>query len=459
LIGEVKMPANKSKGNFPLIVIISGIILLTAAILLVPGLIKRQKIYSSIEAREISPLLVGTNLWNYPTPDVWEVCDNTGLRIIEYNINFPPTRQLERWVNQIKSIDAEPMVQISAYITPEKAAEVVHHFNVETKNYVKYWNIGNEPWIDARMTNDHLGLAEEVESYVKALASAMKAVDPEIQIFAPDEAFYIDAMYQALLGGENDITGKDSNGNYYIDGVSWHLYVGFPPENLQVEDLTTLGVERFRSTMEKVSNRVDYANQIQGREGDDALQWGIGEMNSSTGSRVNTFENGQMIAQIYGLAMEYGAQYACTWSMFESMGSGGTTDFSLMDYKLRPRPHFYHMQMISQYFNGLYIKTHSNDTGIRSFAALEGNRLSVMLMNIETSGEQHCNINFDDSYNSLSGTTVLVPAGIPAQDFETIKGQSTLVLVYNLSGKLLERISYSKEDHWAEKLPPRVETY
>ena len=62
----------------------------------------------------------------------------------------------------------------------------------------------------------------------------MKAVDSSIKIFAPDECEYFDAYYESLFKGDNsavDVSGKaPGQSYYYVDGVSWHSYIGYPPE-------------------------------------------------------------------------------------------------------------------------------------------------------------------------------------------------------------------------------------
>ena len=102
-----------------------------------------------VEGRAISPYLVGNNVWLNPGELTWEVSSQAGLRIVrigglEYDKNFPSYETLSEWVNQIKAMDAEPMIQVSRFATPEEAAEVVRYFNIETGNRVLFWNIGNE---------------------------------------------------------------------------------------------------------------------------------------------------------------------------------------------------------------------------------------------------------------------------------------------------------------------------
>lgn len=89
--------------------------------------------------------------------------------------------------------------------------------------------------------------------------------------------------------------------------MSWHCYVG--------GDFATAGAADFLERVKKARARVDYANQMHGRTGAAALQWGIVEFNASSGTGVCTFANGQMFGQIFGYVMKYGGTYAttCQW--------------------------------------------------------------------------------------------------------------------------------------------------
>ena len=274
---------------------------------------------------------------------------------IAYDENLPSTSQLTTWVNRIKGLGAQPMIQVSRFDGPAAAAALVKHFNVDTGNRVTFWNIGNEP----HCGQNTVAAAQDVARFIKSIAPAMKAVDPTIRIFAPDECDLLDVYYGELLSGNgslNDISGKVPGQSYwFVDGISWHRYVGYPPARLAINQLTTGGAVDFLTRIEKTRQMIDRANQAQSRSGADALEWGIGEFNGSDGARACSFENGQMYALVYGSVMKYGGTYASTWSMFENGGSCAGTDYSFLNADLTPRSSFYHMQMVSEYFSGYYL--------------------------------------------------------------------------------------------------------
>ena len=385
----------------------------------------------------------------YPDSRVWDISARAGLKIIRiggiaFDQSMPSNEMLKAWVDNIKRLGAEPMVQISRSGGPEAAAAVVKYFNVDTKDPVRYWNIGNEPYCNKAAETT----AADVAGYIKPIATAMKAVDPTIKIFAPDEC-YIEAYYDELLSGDNvpaDISGKvPGQEYYYVDGVSWHLYAGYPPENIDIAHLPSAGAAAFLDHIRKARALVDRANEAQGRTGEAALQWGIGEFNSSDGPRVCSFENGQMFAQIYGYIMKYGGTYGATWSMLENGGRCLGTDYSFINADMTPRPTFYHMQMISENFSGNYLDGMSSVEAVRAFGAVDvqAGRIAVLLLNVDTARGYDCILRLDDA-TGTGECRVNIPAGLPVEMKQAIGSQTTMVLIFNLQGKLIKTITYAK---------------
>jgi hypothetical protein len=97
---------------------------------------------------------------------------------------------------------------------------------------VKYWEIGNEWWLQAGAKKNPARRAENLAGYARLLASvapAMKAADPSIKIFAmadwaaPDEV----AQMRQMAGA-----GWDA-----VDGISVHSYCGATDETRRCTDL------------------------------------------------------------------------------------------------------------------------------------------------------------------------------------------------------------------------------
>jgi len=180
-------------------------------------------------SQPISKILVGTNVWLSPPESVWQQAAEANLQVIRiggarYDHHLPSFEQLLTWVRQIKEAGAEPVVQCSKYESADSAAALVKFLNVEHGMNVKYWGIGNEPWLQfKRPPLNEMGA--KIEAYWKPRAAAMKEADPTIKIYGPNCCDYLDTVYIDLFGGKNDITGKVPGKNYYYcDGLSFHRY-------------------------------------------------------------------------------------------------------------------------------------------------------------------------------------------------------------------------------------------
>ena len=227
-----------------------------------------------------------------------------------YDKNLPSEEILLEWVRKIQAIGAEPILQVSQYQSADAAAGLVRFLNMEKHEGVapvKYWNIGNEPWLQAgRPPLSTMG--DFVEGYFKPIAAAMKAVDPAIKIYGPDFCDYFDEPFNDLFGGKNDISGKvPGKDYYYCDGLSWHRY----PQG--DGDPAVEGASDFLERIVKSKAKTDEVNALHRRTGNDALIWGIGEYNSRGGPEVHTWGNGQM----------FGAVLDGAWSMKRPMLPAG----------------------------------------------------------------------------------------------------------------------------------------
>lgn len=401
------------------------------------------------QSNAISPILVGTNVWFInPSKQVWDLTEQSGVKSIRigghaYDVNMPSKAELLDWVKKIQSIGAEPIMQVSQYDSPEAAADLVTYFNVDLASGkpIKYWNIGNEPWLQNKKPN----LSEVgpmVEKYFKPRAVAMKAVDATIKIYGPDLCYYIDEAINDLFGGANDISGKiPGKEYYYCDGISWHRY----PQDTNI-NLAYEGIENFRESIVKCKAKVDSVNILHNRTGDDALGWGIGEYNAKGGPQVHTWENGQMFGGVLDLCMKYEATYATTWSMFEHNGDRKGSDFSFIDgAHMTPRPSYRHMQMIANNFSGEYIDGKSTLKDIITFGSKQGSKISVMIMN-RSDKTVSFNLNLNDQ--KVSNDSDLVQLNIDANTNLSYNGTmeplASMALVFD-NGKI-EKTVYTNKD-------------
>lgn len=399
-------------------------------------------------AQTISPNLVGTNLWyTNPSTTVWNLTKAGGFQTIriggaEYDHNMPTKQTILGWVKQIQAIGAEPIVQVSQYKSAAVAADLVKYLNVDMKGVippVKYWNIGNEPWLqNGKPAISTVGAL--VEKYFKPISEAMKVVDPTIKIYGPDFCYYIDEAINDLFGGKNNIAGKiPGKDYYYCDGISWHRY----PQDSNI-DLAFQGLADFQGSIVKSRQKVDAVNKALNRTGDNALSWGIGEFNAKGGPEVHTWANGQMFGGIMGLCMKYEAKYATTWSMFESGGSRTGTDFSMIDGNMTPRASYRHMEFVAKYFKGEYVDGTSSSNDFVVYGAKNAGQISVMIMHRGFGYPKEYKLTLDNTTPSGATFSLKIKADTALAYSDMIGERTTHVLIFR--GDSIIKINYSGID-------------
>ncbi|MDX1936590.1 MAG: hypothetical protein SFU21_05720 [Flavihumibacter sp.] len=343
---------------------------------------------------------------------------------------------------------AEPVMQMSQYQPAQVAADLVRFFNVEKHEGikpVKYWSIGNEPWLQANKPPVET-FAAVVEAYYKPIAAAMKAIDSTIMIYGPNECDYM-GYYNDLFGGKNDIAGKvPGHDYYYCDGLSWHRY---PQGN---GDPAVDGANDFLVRIKKAKEKVDAVNLLHNRTGENAMQWGIGEYNSKGGPEVHTWGNGQMFGAVLGYCMEYGATYANTWSMFEHAGDRKGSDFSFIDgAHMTPRASYRHMQLVAKYFTGTFVKGLASTDDFLVYGAQDGDQLSVMIMNRGYGEAKPYSLYLKDTDTKTTVSTLILKANRNGVYKDAIQPRATQVLIFK--DKSITRINYTSNDFDNEKPP------
>ena len=424
---------------------------------------------------EISPILLGQNYWM----DLWEQRDvifplvkESGVKLIRiggigYDHDLPTrtNEEITSWVNDIKGAGAEPMLQVSRFADVNDAVRWVKHFNVDTDNRIQYWNIGNEPNIHRPVS------IEEVRDYVVEYARAMKEVDPTITIFVPDDAGYKKDGYNRLCGGDLDITGEKIGDVFLIDGFSWHLYAfWFDYSRRHVMDRVQLTYRPIAQDLRKLMAAADAKHN---RQGDDKLRWGIGEFNinvdvdvysdsakyqTTEGVGHQSYLSGQFYAELYGMCMEEEAAYAATWNIHEK-GDRYHNDFGYLDGPMdnpTPRSNYWHMWMLAHNFSGNYCKGISDQAWVKTFGSIDGDKISVMLINMYNNRDFDYSLRLDNKeMEQRNLLNLTIDADVAIEYYDTIPNQTTVLLSFDKSGKLMKRITYSL-DHALQTQPPTV---
>jgi hypothetical protein len=413
----------------------------------------------------ISPLLVGQNLW-YPSSvaSLWPEVKASGVGLVRIggngpNKTVPSDQQYLDWIKQIRAIGAEPLVQVSQLVTADQAGKLVTFLNVTSAASVaktRYWSIGNEPDLDTIAVAD-------VASYVRGLASKMKEADSSVRIFAPDLAWYDEPYVKPLIGGAEDVTGKDANGRYYIDGVTFHTY---PNGDTFDRAKAVASAGGIRANAEKLLGVIAAANTKNARAGADALAWGIGEFNMTYKNPANndvgdyavrSFLNGQFFVEVFGVGMEHGAEFVATWSVHESSGAGGPLDLGYLDGPLaqaKPRSSYWHLQLVASHFRGRYAAGKTNQPLVKAYGAGAGSELAVMILNQELTKAFHFTLRLSAGGTpSTDPLDIEVDSALDASASGDIDAQATAVLVFDGQATMTKRIDYRLTDAQAWKPP------
>ena len=246
---------------------------------------------------------------------------------------------------------------------------------------IRFYSIGNEPLLHNRST------IEEVYEYVTRIAPAMKAADPDIKIFIFDESSLMTEKYAAVVGGRLDLTGKDKNGNWMVDGITFHNYPNGP--EFDREDVVFTGPYKILRQVEQLLEMMEKANLKNNRAGDAGLMWGLTEVNVTyvnpdreiSGIGNTSFLGGQFIAEMYGLGLRYGAFTVSPWCINET--DRVKTDFGYIGLpsEFYPRSAYYHTQMMAENMNGKFLQTKSSNSYVKTIGSESDDEICIMILN------------------------------------------------------------------------------
>ena len=386
------------------------------------------------------------NLWHYVTD-----CNLKLIRIggIAYDEYFTSNYQIISLIDSIRSIGAEPLIQVSyndGMYTANQAAQMVNYVNNTMNRNIKYWSIANEPVLGYSASSD------EISTYFKEFSTEMKQTDASIKIVGPDLAWYNETILNDLIGGSEDITGTDSYGNYYIDIVSFHAY---PFDGTQTkQDVINVYNSYLKPSVENLVNKITNANSLHSRTGTDSLTWAITEFNINyanpsqnieDGLGANSFINGQLWAETFSLGMEFGAEFVCPWSIHESSGNASTYDLGFlsdMPGNIDFRSSYYHEQLLANNTRNYFANYYSNIAGVKTFGNYNNDSISVVILNMNDQA-----YNYEVFHNETSSSAEELQINTNSlniqQSFaDVIDANCTQLLVFNSNGEIAKKYTY-----------------
>jgi hypothetical protein len=421
-------------------------------------------------AQEISPYLFGQNHWMEKTDEgkrpgylylLWPKVAESGIKIVRiggggYNHRFPARDKLVGMVDSIRGIGAEPILQVPESYSAEQTKELITFFNKTDRKPIMFWSIGNEPMLHNRENIDR------IYTYVVRIATALKSVDPNIKVFAFDECdLFIDA-HKAFIGGRLDITGKDENGNWMIDGITFHKYPIIKP-GFSRNDVVFSAPNAIRSQAILLNEMLDAANKKHGRTGDSRLLWGLTEMNVTTsnpdreisGIGNASFLAGQFFAEIYGIGMEHNAFTVAPWCINETDRISSDFGYIGLPSEFYPRSSYYHTQMMALNMKGEFLPVESSNSYVHTIGSKSEDEICVMILNKDKFNDYEFDLALNNNSKSKKSLLIIADVGLELTISGTIPNQTTMMFVLSSSGEVKKQYTYGLT-HNLKYLPPEV---
>lgn len=182
------------KSSARLIVLLIALLLTSCA--QVPRTAEPNTLYvdPTVELGPISPYLYGSNYGpgNSVPLNMVPVVMDAGITVLRFpageygdNVDIGPL-QIDQFVAFYNKMGALPTISVRLFKgTPEKAAKLVRYTNIEKKYGVVYWSIGNEPTLFEQRFREPYDTVRFNKEW-RAIAEAMKAVDPTIKLMGPE---------------------------------------------------------------------------------------------------------------------------------------------------------------------------------------------------------------------------------------------------------------------------------
>ncbi len=410
------------------------------------------------------PNSIGATIFNGKLDSQWNKVKDSHAKICRYggiavDKNMPTYTQYLNIIDSIRSNGMEPVMLVSFdnnKYTASQAAQTVEFINSTSNKNVKYWVIGNEPDNSYGYVN-----SAQVADYVKRFSLAMKQEDASIKIIAPETAWYNQNILDGLLtpGGLNDITGKDSLGNFIVDLISFHTFPfrGIQKRNEVISYLTE--PYQFEYNLTQLNEKIAACNSFHQRNSNSSIRIAVTEANIDWqnpqedgvfGLGANSFLGGQFWAEMIGICMKKNVDFINFWSIIEGNELGYLNHSTTL-----PKPSYYHFKMLADNFKGVYCNGTDNNTNIKSFGSKSGDQISVIILNQDQSNDFIYKLRLDT--NLISGTDPLkinIDAGTHIEYSDTIFRESTVLLIFNSSGTLNKKCVYKLYGNADQSIPP-----
>ncbi len=230
---------------------------------------------------QVSPFAFGANYGplSFVPFELYAEAEQSGITFLRFpggrwgDLNDIQPFHIDNYMETVRMIGATPSIHVRLENgTPEAAADLVRYANIEKDYNIRYWYIGNEP----NLFHDYTVAEHSVQW--RAIAQAMREVDPDIFIIGPELSQWngTPAVDPVDPDGVDWLRGfLEANGDI-VDIVAVHRY---PFPRSMANPVTT--VEELRANAEEWTGIVDRLRavvvEVTGRED---VPVGLTEVNS-----------------------------------------------------------------------------------------------------------------------------------------------------------------------------------
>ncbi|MDX2138841.1 MAG: hypothetical protein SF123_12170 [Chloroflexota bacterium] len=331
---------------------------------------------------DISPYTLGINYgpWSLVSPEMLPLAAQSGVTHVRFpagrwgDVNNVTEQQLDLYMLQVRSWNAAPSVSVRLEGgTPEAAAALVRYANIERDYNVRDWSIGNEPDLYENYS------IEQFNAEWRAIALAMRAVDPTIRLIGPEVSqFPATAAATPYLNERREWVRQflEANGDL-VDVVSVHRYP-FPRVNGVATTLEQLRADAAEWDM-LVENLRAVIRETLGRDLPIALTEVNSHWNPVTGGAATPDSFFQAIwwADVLGRLMRQQVEIV-NYFMISSHGNLG--GFGILD-RYAVRPTYYVYQLYRQLGTQLLASSSSAEYVTITAARREDGALTLMVVN------------------------------------------------------------------------------
>ena len=346
----------------------------------------------------ISPYIYGSNYgpWVAVPYTMIQSAFDSGITILRFpggswgDNNDVMPQQIDQFMAFINKMGATAMIDVRLKNgTPAQAAQLVQYVNITQKYNVKYWGIGNEPSLYSQELKDGYDTVRFNKDW-RAIAEAMKAVDPSIKLVGPE-------IHQFSYSTENVTnysvqTATDSSGRYWmdeflkangdlVDVVSFHRYP-FPVS--QVANPPT--IDELRNDAPQWSKIIDHLRDLIHKYTGRDLPVAVTEFSSATNKAVSGEATADSLFHAIWMADVLGQMirenvFMVNYWLLTSSGDGGGSGL-IGRGVLRPSYYVYQMYKM---FGNEQIYASSDDPYLTIYAAKRADgALTLVVVNLKS---------------------------------------------------------------------------